>query len=72
MKTLAMFDVSLNGRPVATAALTLRTLLEQQGYELTAAMACAINKQFVPRPQWAERALKAGDQIDVITPITGG
>jgi sulfur carrier protein len=72
MNTLDLFDVSLNGRPVATAATTLRSLLEQQGYDLTAAMACAINKQFVPRPQWPERALQAGDQIDVITPITGG
>ena len=65
-------DIYLNGRSVATAAPTLRSLLEQQGYDLTAAMACAINKQFVPRPLWHERALKAGDQIDVITPITGG
>jgi sulfur carrier protein len=72
MKTLDLFDVSLNGRPVVTAAPTLQTLLQQQGYDLAAAMACAINKQFVPRPQWGERALKAGDQIDVITPITGG
>ena len=72
MNTLDMFDVSLNGRPVATAAPTLRALLEQQGYELAAAMACAINRQFVPRPLWQERALKPGDQIDVITPITGG
>ena len=72
MNTLAMFDVSLNGRPVATAAPSLRSLLEQQGYELNAAIACAINQQFVPRPQWHERVLKAGDHIDVITPITGG
>ena len=65
-------DISLNGHPVATAAATLGALLEQEGYDLAAAMACAINKQFVPRPLWHERALKAGDQIDVITPITGG
>lgn len=69
MKTL---DISLNGRPIGTAAPTLQTLLQQKGYDLAAAMACAINKQFVPRPQWGERALNAGDQIDVITPITGG
>jgi len=72
MKTLDLLDVSLNGRPVATAAPTLRALLEQQGYDLAAAMACAINRQFVPRPQWPQRALQPGDQIDVITPITGG
>jgi sulfur carrier protein len=72
MKTLDMLDVSLNGRQVVTAAPTLQSLLQQQGYDLAAAMACAINRQFVPRPQWGERALKADDQIDVITPITGG
>jgi sulfur carrier protein len=69
MKTL---DVSLNGRAVATRAPTLCALLEHQGYDLTAAIACAINRQFVPRPLWGERALQPGDQIDVITPITGG
>ena len=57
MKTL---DISLNGRPIGTAAPTLQTLLQQQGYDLAAAMACAINKQFVPRPQWGERALNGG------------
>jgi sulfur carrier protein len=72
MKTLDLFDVSLNNRTVATAAPNLRALLEQQGYDLAAAMACAINREFVPRPQWGARALQTGDQIDVITPITGG
>ena len=69
MQTL---EISLNGRHVATLAPTLGTLLEQQGYDLAAAMACAINQEFVPRPQWGQRALQTGDEIDVITPITGG
>jgi sulfur carrier protein len=69
MKTL---DVSMNGRTITTAAPTLRALLEHQGYDLAAAIACAINRQFVPRPLWGERALQPGDQIEVITPITGG
>ena len=65
-------ELSLNGRHVATLARTLGALLEQQGYDLAGAMACAINQEFVPRPQWPQRALERGDQIDVITPITGG
>jgi sulfur carrier protein len=69
MKTV---DVSLNGRTVTTGAPTLRALLEAQRYDLAAAIACAINRQFVPRPLWGERALQPGDQIDVVTPITGG
>ena len=72
MNTLAPFAVSLNGHRIDTTAPTLQALLQQQGYDLAAAMACAVNRAFVPRPQWAERALHAGDQIDVITPITGG
>ncbi|TMH11580.1 MAG: sulfur carrier protein ThiS [Betaproteobacteria bacterium] len=64
--------VSLNGERVTTAASSLQALLRAQGYDLAAAMACAINRVFVPRPQWEQRMLANGDQIDVITPITGG
>ena len=64
--------VSLNGERVTTAASSLQALLCAQGYDLAAAMACAINRVFVPRPQWEQRMLANGDQIDVITPITGG
>jgi sulfur carrier protein len=35
-------------------------------------MACAINRQFVPRAQWASCSLQPGDRIDVIAPVTGG
>jgi sulfur carrier protein len=34
--------------------------------------AVAINLQFVPKTQYAHTALNAGDQIEVISPITGG
>ena len=66
------FDISLNGKRIATAAPTLQALLLAQGYELQAAFACAINNTFVPRPQWPERLLQNGDRIDIVTPITGG
>ena len=58
MTTLDRFDVLLNNRPVATAAPNLHTLLEQQGYDLAAAMACAVNREFVPRTAWAARVLR--------------
>ena len=66
------FDISLNGKRIATAAPTLQALLLAQGYELQTAFACAINNTFVPRPQWSERLLQNGDRIDIVTPITGG
>lgn len=34
--------------------------------------AVAVNLQFVPKTHYAATTLKAGDQIEVISPITGG
>jgi sulfur carrier protein len=64
--------VSLNGEAIETDASTLQALLLARGYQLQGAFACAVNKTFVPRPKWPERALENGDQIDIVTPITGG
>jgi len=66
------FEVSLNGKRIATQAATLQALLLERGFDMKSAFACAINHGFVPRPQWPERSLQGGDRIDVVTPITGG
>jgi sulfur carrier protein len=34
--------------------------------------AAAVNLEFVPRGQYAQRLLQDGDQIELIAPITGG
>ncbi len=34
--------------------------------------AAAVNLQFVPKTQYASTPLQAGDQIEIIAPITGG
>ena len=65
-------DISLNGKRIATDVATLHAFLQTQGYDFKNAFACAINNTFVPRPQWPDRTLQAGDRIDVITPIAGG
>jgi sulfur carrier protein len=67
-----LFTVSLNGRPCRTSALHLQALLEQQGYDLRAAFACAINQAFVPRSCWDRTALQPEDRVDVVAPVTGG
>ncbi|TAG33530.1 MAG: sulfur carrier protein ThiS [Polaromonas sp.] len=67
-----MIDISLNGERTSVEFVTLTDLLLARGYALETAFACAINNTFVPRQQWAERALQNGDRIDVVTPITGG
>ena len=69
---MTAFEISLNGKRLETDAVNLQALLLAQAYDLKNAFACAINNTFVPRQQWAERALQNGDQIDVVTPITGG
>ena len=69
---MTSFDISLNGKRMATDAATLHALLQAQGYDFKNAFACAINNTFVPRPQWPARALQNDDRIDVITPIAGG
>ena len=65
-------EVSFNGQRIACEPVTLQDLLEQRGYDLASAMACAIDSRFVPRAQWPLRRLNDGDCIDVIAPITGG
>lgn len=69
---MSNFEISLNGERIATQAATLHALLQERGYDLKSAFACAVNNGFVPRPQWPERSLQGGDRIDVVTPITGG
>ena len=34
--------------------------------------AVAVNTQFVPKGQYASHALKDGDKMEVISPVTGG
>ncbi len=67
-----MINISVNGDRFNVEATTLKTLLLARSYKLDTAFACAINNTFVPRPQWSEHALKDGDKIDIVTPITGG
>ena len=64
--------ITLNGEAIQTGAAHLQALLLERGYALHSAIACAINNSFVPRLQWPQQQLQAGDRVDVIAPITGG
>ncbi|MGE0072754.1 MAG: sulfur carrier protein ThiS [Thiomonas sp.] len=70
--SMPMRLLRLNGQPVQTACATLAELLRAQGYDVSHAMACAVNRQFVPRADWAQRALQPGDEIEVVSPVVGG
>lgn len=66
--------LSFNGEPIdALDASTLHELLQRRGHDVQArAFACAVNGRFVPRVQWSQCALQAGDRIDIVAPVTGG
>jgi sulfur carrier protein len=63
--------VIVNGQDTEITAATLAALLGEMEYEHTQ-VAIAVNYQVVPRVRWAETALSAGDQIEIITPRQGG
>ena len=49
---------------------TLADAVRQAG--INAPFAAAVNLQFVPRTQYAQHTLSHNDQIELISPITGG
>jgi sulfur carrier protein len=64
-------NVLINQRPVelpseAAVSDALATL------SLTPPFAVAVNTRFVPRGAYSSTVLKDGDQIEVISPVTGG
>ncbi|OGP00563.1 MAG: thiamine biosynthesis protein ThiS [Curvibacter sp. RIFCSPHIGHO2_12_FULL_63_18] len=63
--------VVVNGNPESTSARTLQAWVEARGV-LPAAVATAVNGQFVPRSQRAQQPLNEGDTILTFQPIEGG
>lgn len=53
------------------APLNLFDVLEQQGV-VEMLIAAAINGDFVPKESWKNTNIKAGDVIDVVSPMQGG
>lgn len=65
--------IMLNGDPVDTAAATVRSLLDEQGIDAEArGVAVAVNEAVVPRRDWTDRALGAGDAVEIVKPFRGG
>jgi sulfur carrier protein len=63
--------VIINGEEREIAAMSVAALLGELDYEGTH-FAVAINYDVLPRSKWAETHLKAGDEIEIITPRQGG
>ena len=63
--------VIVNGEHREIASARVDALLDELEYEGTH-FAIAVNYDVVPKSRWAETALKAGDEIEIITPRQGG
>lgn len=64
-------QVTVNGEQREIQASRVDALLQELDYAGTHC-AIALNFDVVPRSQWAQTALKAGDAIEIITPRQGG
>jgi sulfur carrier protein len=63
--------VTINGEAREIAATRVNALLGELDYEGTH-FAIAVNYDVLPKSRWAETQLKAGDEIEIITPRQGG
>ena len=63
--------VTVNGEQREIAAQRVDALLAELDYEGTH-FAIAVNYDVLPKSRWAETVLKAGDEIEIITPRQGG
>ncbi|MGJ5178411.1 sulfur carrier protein ThiS [Bradyrhizobium oligotrophicum] len=63
--------VTVNGEARDISATSVAALLSELDYEGTH-FAIALNYDVVPKSRWSETELKAGDEIEIITPRQGG
>ena len=63
--------VTVNGEAREITASSVNALLSELEYEGTH-FAIAVNFDVLPKSRWAETMLKAGDEIEIITPRQGG
>jgi len=63
--------VIINGEAREIAAMSVDALLDELYYE-GRHFAVAVNYDVLPKSRWAETQLKAGDEIEIITPRQGG
>ena len=61
----------INGEKREVNSASVDALLSELDYEGTH-FAIALNYDVVPKSRWAETHLKAGDEIEIITPRQGG
>jgi sulfur carrier protein len=71
LQASAATQIRLNGAPTATPARTLADLVAVEGHS-QAAVATAVNGDFVPRQERAATLLADGDRVEIVAPRQGG
>ena len=67
-----LIDLQINGESrQAPAGLSLQQVLVELGYE-PRLVVVEFNGTIVPRAQWPEQPVAAGDQLEVVTIVGGG
>jgi len=67
-------ELTLNGQAYTTEATHLAPFLQQleDSGNIKSGYAVAINRNFVPKIQYADVALNTGDDIEILSPMQGG
>jgi sulfur carrier protein len=65
--------IKLNGKDMALVESGLLAVLDRAGISASQkGMAIAINRKVVRRGEWAKTELHAGDEVEVVQPLSGG
>ena len=65
-------EIRVNGRDEKLAARNVAELLRARGIDSARGVAVAVNGTVIPAGAWRERALAAGDQVEIVRPFGGG
>lgn len=64
--------IRINGRDERLEVATVAELLAARGIAGSRGVAVAVNGIVVPAGVWRERALAAGDEVEIVRPFGGG
>jgi sulfur carrier protein len=64
-------QITLNGELVSTAALSLREMIIEQGFEPDAVIA-EVNFELIKRERWQQHLLREGDMVELLSFVGGG
>jgi sulfur carrier protein len=65
--------ITVNGEPREAVPSSVRALVEAEGLDPERrGLAVARNGHVVPRTDWAETPLAAGDRVEIVKPFSGG